>query len=339
MKVGVLLFAITIVVYSADSLSQSIPMNAQVRAFIDEMVKKHDFDEGELTELLREAHFRQDIIDAISRPAEAKPWFEYRPIFVTDSRARDGIAFWEANEQSLRRAEERYGVPPEIIVAIIGVETRYGAHMGRYRVLDALSTLAFGYPKRSRFFRKELEEFLVMTREEDIKPTDLVGSYAGALGKPQFIPSSFRAYAVDFDNDGTRNLWDSNADAIGSVASYFVRHGWKPGQRVTTEVRGAQASHQKFVDAGMKPSIRLKTLYASGITASGINKGAKQEPDALASLIKLETENSHEYWLGFNNFYVITRYNHSNLYAMAVFQLSQEILALKNAREVDPVSF
>ncbi len=315
------------------AIGQAIELTADVKGFVDEMVSKHQFDRAELTGLLQQARFRQDIIDAITRPAEAKPWYQYRPIFLTSARAEGGATFWSNNRDDLQKAGELYGVPPEIIAAIIGVETRYGANTGRHRVLDALSTLAFGYPPRSRFFRKELEQFLLMAREEGMTPTRPKGSYAGALGKAQFIPSSFRAYAVDFDGDGKRDLWDSNADAIGSVANYFVRHGWRPGEPVTVRAGAAGASHQRFVDAGMKPSIRVKDLYAAGITTA-----ARLDPAALTSLIKLETEDGHEYWLGLHNFYVITRYNHSNLYAMAVYQLSQEILAIKRASEAEYVS-
>jgi membrane-bound lytic murein transglycosylase B len=315
------------------AVGQAIELTTDVKGFIDEMVSKHRFDRAELTGLLQQASFRQDIIDAITRPAEAKPWYQYRSIFLTSARAEGGATFWRNNRDDLRKAEELYGVPPEIIVAIIGVETRYGANTGRHRVLDALSTLAFGYPPRSGFFRKELEQFLLMAREEGMTPTGPKGSYAGALGKAQFIPSSFRAYAVDFDGDGKRDLWDSNADAIGSVANYFVRHGWRPGEPVTVRAGAAGTSHQRFVDAGMKPSIRVKDLYAAGITTA-----ARLDPTALTSLIKLETADGHEYWLGLHNFYVITRYNHSNLYAMAVYQLSQEILEIKKAGEAEYVS-
>ncbi len=328
MKRGFRALAAGLSLLGAAAIAQAIELTTDVNGFIDEMVSKHRFDRTELTALLEEAQFRQDIIDLITRPAEAKPWYQYRRIFLTSARAKGGVAFWQDNRKDLRRAEQAYGVPPEIIVAIIGVETRYGANTGRHRVLDALSTLAFAYPPRSRFFRRELEQFLLMAREEGMTPTKPKGSYAGALGKAQFIPSSFRAYAVDFDGDGKRDLWGSNADAIGSVANYFARHGWRPGEPVTARARKAGAEHQRFVDAGMKPSLRVKDLRAAGITVD-----ARLDPAALTSLIKLETKDGHEYWLGLHNFYVITRYNHSNLYAMAVYQLSQEILETKKAGE------
>ncbi len=298
-----------------------------MRTFAAEMEQKHGFDKTKLEALLTATAFRDDIIKAITRPAESKPWHEYRPIFLKPGRIEGGVKFWEENEALLKQVEEKYGVPAEIIVAIIGVETRYGNHTGRYRVLDSLATLAFGYPKRAKFFRRELEEFLLLSREEQVDPTQAMGSYAGAMGKPQFISSSYRVYAVDHDGDGHRNLWDSNADIIGSVANYFQRHGWQPGGDITLQVTGG-SELQKYVDAGMKPSIKVADLLASGLQPVSSEPPA---PESLSSLIKLDAGDRDEYWLGLHNFYVITRYNHSNLYAMAAYQLSQEILAARQA--------
>ncbi|OOZ37793.1 lytic murein transglycosylase B [Solemya velesiana gill symbiont] len=301
---------------------------SQILAFAKETSKKHKFDPAELTALLKKARYRQSIIDAITRPAEAKPWHKYRPIFVTDSRAREGVRFCRENQALLEQAEARYGVPAETIVAIIGVETRYGRHAGKYPVIDALATLSFGYPRRSAFFKRQLEEFLLLAREEEVDALSLKGSYAGAMGKPQFIPSSYRAYAVDFDNDGKRDIWSNNADAIGSVAAYFKRHGWTKDAPVTVKAEGAGKDHSKYVKAGMKPSIRLSELSAAGITVP-----AELKQDSLSSLVRLRVKNGNEYWLGLPNFYVITRYNHSNLYAMAVYQLSRKIVELRKAGE------
>ena len=312
-------------VISTGACAKIPPADSEKQRFIDEMSSKHGFDQRALGQLLAKAEYRQSIIDAMERPAEAKPWRDYRPIFVTDSRTEQGVTFWRENEALLTQVEQQYGVPPEIIVAIIGVETRYGRHTGRYPVLDALTTLAFGYPKRSKFFRKELEHFLLLSREEKLQPLKPKGSYAGAMGKPQFISSSYRHYAVDFDGNGVRDLWNSNADIIGSVANYFKRHGWRSGEPITTPAKGAGEQHQAFVDAGMKPSIPLSRLFESGISTDG-----KLGDDAKSSLIRLEGEKGDEYWLGLHNFYVITRYNHSNLYAMAVYQLSQRILEQRN---------
>ena len=289
--------------------------------FVKEMSDKYSYDYPELRQIMAKANYQQKIIDAISRPAEAMPWYRYRRIFLKEDRIREGVEFWRANTDLLRRAENEYGVPPEIIVAIIGVESRYGKHDGGYLVIDALSTLAFGYPKRSSFFRKELEEFLLLVREEEISPLAVKGSYAGAMGKPQFIPSSYRAYAVDFDGDGKRDLMENNSDVIGSVAAYFKSHGWRQSKPVTTRAKGVNEKHKHFIDAGMKPRIRIDQLRKSGLEFD-----PSLPANAISSLIRLEGNTGDEYWLGLKNFYTITRYNHSNLYAMAVYQLSQEIL-------------
>ncbi len=294
--------------------------NKGMQEFIDQMVSRHGFERENLSTLMQQAKYRQSIIDAISRPAEGKPWHQYRPIFVTESRTKQGVEFWNGNRELLERAEETYGVPAEIIVAIIGVETRYGRHAGRYPVLDALATLGFSYPKRSAFFRRQLEELLLLAREEKIDPVTLVGSYAGAMGKPQFIPSSYRAYAVDFDGDGQRDLLNNNADVIGSVAAYFKRHGWRKGEPVAAPAQGVGKAHGHYLKAGMKPSIPLGQLEKAGITSK-----LEAKPAELASLIRLRQKSGNEYWIGLGNFYVITRYNHSNLYAMAVLQLSRKI--------------
>ncbi|MEW8505679.1 MAG: lytic murein transglycosylase B [Candidatus Thiodiazotropha sp.] len=301
----------------------------EFRKFAQEMASKHNFNAGQVERLLNGTRFRDDIIAAITRPAESKAWHEYRAIFLKPDRVAGGVQFWRQNEALLASVSEQYGVPAEIIVAIIGVETRYGKHTGRYRVLDALTTLAFGYPKRADFFRRELEQFLLLTREEGVDRESATGSYAGAMGMPQFISSSYRRYAVDHDGDGRRDLWNSKADVIASVASYFKTHGWRPNQPITLLTVGGE-DLQTFVDAGMKPSIELGKLLAKGVRPLS---GETPAADSLTSLVKLDAGEKHEYWLGLHNFYVITRYNHSNLYAMAVYQLSQEIHAAKMAAE------
>ncbi|MEJ2618873.1 MAG: lytic murein transglycosylase B [Candidatus Thiodiazotropha sp.] len=302
-------------------------MKAEFRAFADEMAEKHNFQAAEVDQLLQKTRFRDDIIAAITRPAESKAWHQYRPIFIKPDRIAGGVEFWRENAELLKQAYQKFGVPPEIIVAIIGVETRYGQHIGKYKVIDSLTTLAFGYPKRAKFFRKELEQFLLLSREEQVDPYRVLGSYAGAMGKPQFISSSYRQYAVDGDADNKRDLWNNNADVIASVANYFKTHGWQKDQPITRQVQGTD-NLQQYVDAGMKPSIKVADLIAAGV------KPLDQTPlneNAQTSLIKLDAGDHQEYWLGLENFYVITRYNHSNLYAMAVYQLSQEILAAKQA--------
>lgn len=295
-------------------------------AFVDKMVNEHNFKRSEVTDILEQAEKRQDIIEKISRPAERTlNWGQYREIFLTSKRTRLGADFWRRNEQALKKAEKEFGVPAQIIVAIIGVETLYGRITGKDKVLDALYTLAFHYPKRSKFFTGELESFLILTREERLDPTKPKGSYAGAMGLGQFMPSSYLNYAVDFDGDGKRDIWNNETDAIGSVANYFARHGWTQGDPVTRKVNGVTQQHQRFVDAGMKPSNRIATLRKAGI-----DTGKDLPDDMLSSLIELETDAGKEFWLGLPNFYTITRYNHSNMYAMAAYQLSERIRLSKN---------
>ena len=310
---GILAFTLA----SASLLADS----AQVDAFIDKMVTEHDFERAEVTHILNQAHRRQDIIDKISRPAERTlNWGQYRKIFLTEKRTNQGAEFWLRNRLALNLAEEKYGVPPQMIVAIIGVETFYGRIAGKDKVLDALYTLAFHYPKRSKFFTGELESYLLLTREEKMDPANPKGSYAGAMGLGQFMPSSYLNYAVDFDGDGKRDIWNNETDAIGSVANYFARHGWKKGEPVTRQVAGVKAKHQEFIEAGMKPSISISELRKAHI-----DTGSDLPGSMLSSLIELETEAGKEFWLGLPNFYAITRYNHSNMYAMAAYQLSERI--------------
>ncbi|MFV2057260.1 MAG: lytic murein transglycosylase B [Thiohalomonadales bacterium] len=297
-----------------------------VQKFIQTMVKDEGFDQAELIALFEQVEIKQKIIDAMSRPAEGVlPWYKYRGIFLKKDRINGGVEFWEKNQETLAAATEKYGIPSEIIVAIIGVESKYGRHKGKYRVMDAISSLAFDFPKRSKFFTKELKEYLLMTREENIEPLSILGSYAGAMGKPQFIPSSYRAYAVDFDGDGQRDLIHSTEDVIGSVANYFKRHHWQSGKPVIVKARLKTYNSKtikKLVKKGIRPHSTLKTFAKKDIVT-----WKKMDEKSKAALIELEyKKGKKQYWLGLKNFYVITRYNHSQLYAMAVYQLSQEIL-------------
>ncbi len=295
--------------------------------FVKRMVDKHSFKAEFIEKYLNQAIYKQKIIDAISRPAEkSKEWFEYRPIFVTDKRAKQGLQFWQENEGLLAKAETEFGVPAEIISAIIGVETRYGRFTGNYRVLDSLSTIGFHYKKRGKFFQSELEQFFLLCREEGLDPAVPTGSYAGAMGMPQFISSSFRSLAYDFDKDGKIDIWNNNADVIGSVANYFHHHKWHPGEPVASLLKKITDVDKTIKQTGrkaQKPSLTLRQLRAKNLP---VDKNL--DNNLLASVIKLNQKNHPEYWLGLHNFYVITRYNHSNLYAMAVFQLSQKIKAL-----------
>lgn len=290
----------------------------QVAQFVGEMTRDYGFAGEQLMGVFREVERKQSILDAISRPAEkVKSWKDYRPIFITDARIARGVDFWRQHEVALARAEQEYGVPASVIVSIIGVETFFGRNTGNYRVIDALSTLAFDYPARADFFRKELREFLLMSREEQLDPLTIKGSYAGAMGLPQFMPSSFRAYAVDFDGDGHINIWSDPDDAIGSVASYFQRHGWVAGEPVVSQatVRGDQA------DSGLSPGIDpVKTV--GELRALGWSSHDALRDDMPVTAFRLDGANGPEYWIGLKNFYAITRYNRSVMYAMAVHQLA-----------------
>lgn len=288
-----------------------------VKRFVATMHERHGFDASALQSLFRQVRLQPAILEAIARPAEAKPWYQYRPLFVTPERVAAGVVFWRDHAAELARAEAEFGVNAEIIVAIIGVETFYGRNTGRYRVMDALSTLAFNYPKRSGFFRNELENFLLLARDQHVDPLSLSGSYAGAMGLPQFMPSSYRHYAVDFDLDGHTDIWNDPADAIGSVARYLSAHGWRRGDLIALPVRVRGDAYKKLVAAGTKPSIAFGTLSHYGVVTD-----ARLASDEKVALLEYETANGHDYWLGLQNFYAITRYNTSTLYAMAVYQLS-----------------
>lgn len=292
----------------------------EVKAFVKELAEAESFNEKELLSLFRHAEYKQKIIDAISRPAERTlNWAQYQDIFLTERRVNDGIDFMHENRDALRAASDVYGVPPVIITAIIGVETMYGRITGGYRVLDALATLSFDYPPRSKFFRSELKHFILLAREEKQMITDLTGSYAGAMGMGQFIPSSYRAYAVDFDEDGFRDIWNNPTDAIGSVANYLHVHGWRKEAEITRALPVDAASNVPgdVFNESLKPTRSMAELRKLGLNEASLPR------DEMISPMRLVGKQGDEYWLGLHNFYVITRYNHSKLYAMAVFQLSE----------------
>lgn len=291
-------------------------------AFIDEAVKEFDLDPQRVREILDLASYQQGIIDAMTRPAEAKPWSVYRPIFMTEARISGGKAFVAENQALLEKIHSDSGVPPEMVAAIVGVETNYGKIMGSYRVIDALATLAFYYPKRAPFFRSELKNLLKLEHDEQLKIEALKGSYAGAMGLGQFMPSSYRAYAVDHDGDGRRDLFGSREDALASVANYFKAHGWVKGGTVV--LRAEKTAAAPALETGdLKPTDSIAQWRERGYSPS-LRVADETTP---AVLIALDGAEGREYWLGFNNFYVITRYNRSPLYAMAVQQLAQAIAA------------
>ncbi|AFL75673.1 lytic murein transglycosylase B [Thiocystis violascens] len=324
MPVACLLAALAVALFLDPVAAEPDDDRAGVQRFIAAMTERHGFDPVALQALLDTARYRQAIVDAMNRPYEGKPWRDYRALFLTPERIDAGVAFWRDHAETLARAETAFGVAPEIVVAILGVETSYGRNLGAHRALDALATLSFSYPKRADFFRGELESFLLLSREERLDPGKILGSYAGALGKPQFISSSYRAYAVDFDGDGRRDLWQSDPDVIGSVANYFKLHGWRTGEPVAFPAE---------LTAGLPDGVEIaeKTPLKPNRTAgdwrdAGIDWRASTAPSTPAALIRLAGP-TDEYWIGLENFYVITRYNHSNLYAMAVLQLSEKIRA------------
>jgi membrane-bound lytic murein transglycosylase B len=294
----------------------------ELKEFIDEMVADHQFEEKALVELFANAKKKQSILDAISRPAErTKTWAEYRPMFVNKTRISRGLKFWEQHKETISRAEKTYGVPGQFIVAIIGIETMYGKQGGSYRVIDSLSTLAFDYPKRP-LFKRELRSFLIMCRQYKLDPLKIKGSYAGAMGYGQFIPSSYLAYAVDFDGDNIKDIWSNPVDAIGSVANYLKQHGWITGGEIVSRARVQGKAYSALVNSSLKPGKTLAELNALGVVPVSDEDYSKDEPVAL---FKYMGRVGAEFWLGFNNFYTITRYNHSRLYAMSVVQLGVEL--------------
>lgn len=292
---------------------------------IDTLVQQYGLDQARVESILKQATFDQRVLDAMSKPAEkALRWHQYRPIFVTDDRALMGVRFWKQHQATIDRIARKYGVPPEILVAILGVETRYGSFRGRYRVLDSLATLAVSDYRRNDFFRDELIHFLRLAEAERLDPLALTGSYAGAMGIPQFIASSYLRYAVDEDGDHSRNLWDSVPDVVASVANYLKSHGWQEGQPITGRILPGAPMGEQELEALTRPEQSLSGFLAQ--PASWIKRApAGVRPDQKVSLLSLQASAQVEYYLVFENFYAITRYNHSPLYAMAVYQLAEKI--------------
>ena len=294
-----------------------------VRAFIEGAQQRHGLQPDAVRAVLGLARLQPPIIEAISRPAErVRPWHEYRKIFITEERIAAGAAFWREHRDQLERVAAESGVPEEMLVGIIGVETYYGRILGRYRVLDALATLAFDYPPRSAFFSKELEQFILLSGEQGLAIDGPVGSYAGAMGLPQFIPSSYRAYAVDGDGDGRVDLWESTDDILASVANYFRVHGWRPGEPVVAPAVPGGSDPAPLAHQGLSANTTVGALWQAGIGLAG---PAPADPAAAAGLFAQEREDGTAYWAGFHNFYVITRYNRSLMYALAVHELGEAV--------------
>jgi membrane-bound lytic murein transglycosylase B len=296
------------------------PLREPVEQFVTYMVQTHGFDRSELHALFAKVRPSQSVARAIAAPSTAKPWHEFRPLFVDERRITAGVQFWNDNAETLARARETYGVPEGIIVALIGIETRYGRHVGGHKVVEALSMLAFDLDNRPTFFRGELEQFLLLAREQRWEPLAITGSYAGAMGLPQFMPSSYRRYAVDFDGDGHIDLWRSVPDAIGSVANYLRLFGWKGGEPVVTPARIEATDPQPLLDLGLRPSMTLDQWRMRGVEDMSRNNVALS-----AALFRLDLVGGPEFWLGFDNFYALLQYNRSRNYVMAVYDLAQEI--------------
>lgn len=316
---------LTIILLALSSLSfadKALTQRPDVQRFINTMVAKHGFKKQALVAVFNDATLQPQIIDSMNAPFEKKDWDTYRQLFLTEQRLQAGLDFWQANRKALAEAEKRYHVPASIIVSILGVETLYGKHQGNYRVIDALSTLAFNYPKRSDFFTKELEEYLLLCRENQINPTQYLGSYAGAIGKPQFMPSSYRYYAADLKPNTRIDLVNDDEAVIASVANYFHKHGWQLNQGVAQPAKIAAPGALKHINTQYKTAnyspIKLAQSGVRPLTAS-INQPTK------AGVIELTTPNGPEYWLAYPNFYVITRYNSSPQYALVVYLFAQHL--------------
>jgi membrane-bound lytic murein transglycosylase B len=294
---------------------------SDVKEFIAHMADAYTFKKRALRKLLKGAEFQPAIVEAMGKPAEkAKLWYEYRPIFVTERRIQEGIEFWTAHRQALDQASVHSGVAPEYLAAILGVETFYGRRTGSYRVLDALVTLSFEYPAREKFFREELEQFLLLTRDGRLDPKTIKGSYAGAMGAPQFMPSNYRRYAVDADADGRIDLWTDWPDVCASVGNYLKEHGWNAGEPVLGE---ATVLPEKAGDLDGRTLVLSETV--ASLNAKGVSFDSALPADAPTILIAVDEPDGVHWRVGYNNFYVITRYNHSALYAMAVYELATAV--------------
>ncbi len=308
-------------------------LDPAVIEFIDELGVDEGYDRNQLQRWFARARVQQDVLKAFARPTTALPWHAFRASHVTEARIRGGVAYWQQHAVTLARASTEYSVPEELIVATIGIESFYGRRTGTSRIFDSLFTLAFHYPRRAAFFRGELKEYLLMARELGFDPLQAKGSYAGALGVPQFLPSSFRRYAIDFDSDGRRDLWN-HADAIGSVANYYRHFGWRTGEPVLAAIEGqAEAPSDEFrqlLERGIQPHTTVGAISRAGGAPAYV-----LADDLPAAVFGAETEAGARYWMGFNNFYVITRYNRSVNYALAVHELAQELRGLRPARGLE----
>lgn len=339
----ILRLLLTLLLLSAPLCTRAVELPG-IPQFIDEMVDKHQFNRDELVQIFQQAQHRQAVLDAISKPATTKPWMEYRAVFVNAQRIRGGLKFWMNHADTLQRAEVQYGVPQEIIVALIGVETLYGGITGKYSTLDALTTLAFEYPRRAVFFRGELEQYLLLAREQQLDLFKVQGSYAGALGIPQFMPGSYRKFAVDFGGDGKTDLLYDTQDAIGSVANYLKQYGWQSSANPLSGMTSTDNLRPPASDVKLQPPVAVRANISNDNcmgslagfrvvadwTAAGVKPDKEVAAGRIARLIDFTVSDGKEFWLAFNNFDVITRYNNSDFYAMTVFQLAEALRMAKD---------
>jgi len=331
-QAGLLWLAAALPSFTAAKDTASFADEAEVATFVQDLAQRQGFSRDDLLQDFSQIRPNATVLKLIKPPTtpQQRSWERYRSRFLNDRRINGGVAFWQENSLELRKASALYGVPEEIIVAIIGVETEYGRNMGNFKVMEALATLAFHYPPRADFFRTELEQFLIMARENGMPPLSIRGSFAGAIGIPQFMPGSQRRFAVDFDGDGRVDLRNSTSDAIGSVAHFLEQHGWQAGSPVAIPAQATGEVDATLLEPGIRPTFKVAYLASKGILADSRVDTSGQ---ANVTLVDLATPGQDtEYWLGFDNFYVITRYNRSSFYAMSVFQLGEAIKARRAAQ-------
>jgi membrane-bound lytic murein transglycosylase B len=305
--------------------SENFTTYPEVQAFIKKMVKKHHFKPAELNRIFSQVKVRPKVIRTLKAPAEQLPWYRYKIIFLNETHIRGGVNFWNKHAATLAKAEKIYGVPASIIVATIGAETKYGSNKGDYPVIDALTNIAFSDSPRAAYFKSELEEFLLLTREQHLDPLTVKGSYAGAIGQPQFMPSSYRRYAIDFSGNGKIDLTNNEDDVIGSIANYYKKHGWKTNQEIAIPTVTQSSRYRFLFQKSPPPKVTIGDLAEYGIYPYA----SKLPNDQKIRVIALQAYSSNEYWVGLHNFDVIKRYNNSDLYAMAIYQMSYYISALR----------
>jgi len=298
----------------------NITKKENVQQFINSMSKNYGFNKQKLEKIFSQVSFNKKIISTMNKPYESKPWTEYRPLFISQQRITEGVTYWQQHQKTLERAEKKFGVPVDIIVAIVGIESSYGKFKGQYKVIDSLSTLAFDYPRREKYFKSELKEFLLLTRENKLNPFSIYGSYAGAIGQPQFMPSSYRRHAIDFANNGKIDLSNNTQDVIGSIAKYLYSYGWKTNQPIAIPGKITSQKFKSLLEKNATPKMSIKQFKKYGISPTQPINTLKQ-----ASLADFKVGNNNQYWLLLHNFNVIKRYNPSNSYAMAVMQLGEAI--------------